>query len=204
MWYYLLFGGAYAFTAAIQPGPLQSYLIAQTLKSGWRSALPAACAPLISDGPIIILVVFILSTVPVWLMSVLQCIGGIFLLYLTYQALNNWRTYHMIEGDYRQPRMQTLMQAVLVNVLSPAPYLGWSLVLGPIFLKGWNDAPLNGILFLIGFYSSIVLNQIGLILLFAYARTIGPRVTRTLLACSVVVLACFGVFQLWHGLTSFF
>ena len=55
---YLILGISFAFAAAVQPGPLQTYIISQTLKNGWRSTLPASFAPLLSDGPILILVVF--------------------------------------------------------------------------------------------------------------------------------------------------
>ena len=64
---YLILGITYAFTAAVQPGPFQTYLISQTLSNGWRSTLPAAIAPLLSDGPIIILVLLVLSRMPGWL-----------------------------------------------------------------------------------------------------------------------------------------
>jgi threonine/homoserine/homoserine lactone efflux protein len=53
---YLILGMAYAFAAAVQPGPLQTYLISQTLSHGWRRTLPAAFSPLIGDGPVIVLV----------------------------------------------------------------------------------------------------------------------------------------------------
>ena len=63
MYTYLLFGITYAFAAAVQPGPLQTYIISQTIKKGWRSTLPASFAPVISDGPIILSVLFLLSNV---------------------------------------------------------------------------------------------------------------------------------------------
>jgi threonine/homoserine/homoserine lactone efflux protein len=66
MWAYLLQGIGYGFAAAVQPGPFQTYLISQTLSNGWRQTLPAALAPLISDGPIIILTLVVLSHVPGW------------------------------------------------------------------------------------------------------------------------------------------
>jgi threonine/homoserine/homoserine lactone efflux protein len=197
--YYLILGITFAFAAAIQPGPLQSYLISQTLSKGWRHTLPASCAPLISDGPIIVLVVLILSRIPPWLISVLQCAGGLFLLYLTFNAWKSWKTYDAESVALSQSSRTSVMQATFVNFLSPSPYLGWSLVMGPLLLKGWNEAPMYGIALLTGFYSSIVLTQIGIIFLFAFARKFGPRVTRSLLGCSVAVLACFGVYQLWLG-----
>ena len=32
---YLIFGITYAFAAAVQPGPFQTYIISQTLNRGW-------------------------------------------------------------------------------------------------------------------------------------------------------------------------
>ena len=61
---YLIFGAAYAFAAAVQPGPFLVYLISQALSAGWRRTLPMALAPLLSDGPVIILVLFVLSHLP--------------------------------------------------------------------------------------------------------------------------------------------
>ena len=58
---YLIFGCAYAFAAAVQPGPFLVYLVSQSLSAGWRRTLPAALAPLLSDGPVAVLVLFVLS-----------------------------------------------------------------------------------------------------------------------------------------------
>jgi threonine/homoserine/homoserine lactone efflux protein len=68
---YLILGMTYAFTAAVQPGPFQTYLISQTLSNGWRRTVPAAFAPLLSDGPIIIFVLLILSRIPNWMTQIL-------------------------------------------------------------------------------------------------------------------------------------
>jgi len=49
---YLIWGIGYGFTAAMQPGQFQAYLMAQTLRQGWRKTLPMIFAPLLSDGPV--------------------------------------------------------------------------------------------------------------------------------------------------------
>ena len=64
---YLIQGLGYGLAAASQPGPFQTYLISQTLTRGWKRTLPAALAPLVSDGPIILLCVLVLSQVPAWM-----------------------------------------------------------------------------------------------------------------------------------------
>ena len=196
---YLILGFVYAFAAAVQPGPLQTYLISQTLEHGWRRTLPAACAPLISDGPIIVLILLVLSRIPDSSLHVLQTAGGIFLLYLAAGAFRTWRKYDVKAGVPPPSRQQTLLKAVLVNVLNPNPYLGWSLVMGPLLLKGWRESPLNGIALLAGFYSTIIAGNIAIVLLFVLARNLGPRVSRALIGVSVVALACFGGYELWRS-----
>jgi threonine/homoserine/homoserine lactone efflux protein len=196
---YFILGIVYAFAAAVQPGPLQAYLISQSLAHGWRRTILAAFAPLISDGPIIILILFILSYLPKWLILVLQCSGGIFLLYLAFGAWKTWRNYDIKKESVAQSNQQTLLKATLVNFLNPNPYLGWSLVMGPLLLKGWRETPGNGIALLVGFYSTIIVSSMGIILLFATTRNFAPRISRVLVGISVIALACFGFYQLWLG-----
>ncbi len=188
----------YAFAAAVQPGPFQSYLISQTLSKGWRHTLPASLAPLISDGPIILLTVLLLSRIPAGVIHLLQCGGGIFLLYLALHAWKTWKNYDAQTPMYDQSS-QSVLQAALVNFLNPNPYLSWSLVMGPLLLKGWQETPANGIALLIGFYTTLIVNLVGIILLFASARKLGPRITRVLIGLSAITLFCFGIYQLWLG-----
>jgi len=200
---YLILGVTYAFAAAAQPGPFQTYIISQSLSKGWRRTLPAALAPLISDWPIILLVLLVLTRVPGWLAPVLQLAGGVFLLYLAAGAYKTWRCFDTGKILLDQTGQQTVLKAVLVNLLNPNPYLAWSLVLGPLLLKGWQEAPSHGIALLAGFYAVMILCQAGIILLFAAARNLGPRVNRVMVGISAVALACFGIYELWSGLGVF-
>ena len=201
---YLILGATYAFAAAVQPGPYQTYLISQALSHGWRRTLPAALAPLLSDVPIILLVVFVLSRLPFALAEALRCAGGVFLLYLAWRAFRTWRAYRLAAEDSAATARRSLLSAALVNLLNPNPYLGWSLVMGPLLLKGWRETPVNGIGLLLGFYVTMILVTLGIILLFAAARNLGPRVSRTLVGISSIAMACFGLYELWQGLQPFF
>jgi threonine/homoserine/homoserine lactone efflux protein len=200
---YLLFGITYAFAAAVQPGPFQSYLISQALSKGWRHTLPAALAPLLSDGPVIVLVLLLLTNMPGSLVQILQIAGGVFLLYLAAGAFRAWRAYDVTKVAPVQASQQTVLKAALVNILNPAPYLGWSLVMGPLLLAGWRETPANGIALLVGFYGTMVISLAGIIVLFAAARNLGPQVSRALLGVSALALACFGVYELWLGTRAF-
>jgi len=201
--HYLILGITYAFAAAVQPGPLQTYLISQSLSKGYRHTLSAAFSPLMSDGPIIVLVLLLLSTLPRWLVNVLQFAGGVFLLYLAVNAWKTWRDYDAKKAVQVQSSQQTLLKAATVNLLNPNPYLGWSLVMGPLLLEGWRETPVNGIILLVGFYATMVVSLVGIIMLFSTARNLGPRVSRVLIGISAIALACFGFYELWSGAATY-
>jgi threonine/homoserine/homoserine lactone efflux protein len=202
MWVYLIQGMGYGFAAAVQPGPFQAYLISQTLSNGWRRTLPAALAPLISDGPIILLTLVVLSYVPVWFQRFLYIAGGVFILYLASSAFVAWRNFDEAGVATQSSGRQSAIRAAMMNALSPGPYLYWSLVTGPILLAGWRHAPFNGVGFLVSFYATIVLTLIAIIAVFGTARRLGPKVNRVLVGVSAIALAGFGMYQLWLGLTS--
>ena len=201
---YLIFGITYAFAAAVQPGPLQTYIISQTIKRGWRKTLPTAFAPVVSDGPILILVLFLLSTIPDNFIIVLRIGGGIFLLYLGLRAFKSWREFDEDETISDESNKHTLLSAVFVNLLNPAPYLGWSLIMGPLFLEGWRIAPINGITLILGFYVTMIITLVGIIILFGFARELGPKVSKILLGLSSIALFIFGFYQLAQGIIYYF
>lgn len=199
MLHYLLIGFTFAFAAAIQPGPLQAYLISQTLSHGWRRTWPAAFAPLLSDAPIAIIALSTLHLAAAWLLSVLQCAGGLFLLYLAALAFKAWRTY---DPRQRTESRGSLFKAAIVNVLNPNPYLGWSLVMGPLCLRAWQEAPRNAAALLLGFYATMIATTIGIILLFGAAAGLGPKVNRILVGISGLALVLFAFYELWSGTRS--
>lgn len=201
MWAYLFQGVGFGLVAASQPGPFQLYLISQSLMRGWQRTLPSALAPLLSDGPIILLSVLVLSGVPDWMQRILYIAGGLFVLYLSYGAFKSWRSF---DANVPQPesKVDGLPKAVLMNMLSPGPYIFWMLVTGPILVAGWRETPLNGIGFLAGFYIAMISTLVGIILVFATATRLGPKFNRALLGISSVALFCFGLYQLWKGIAG--
>jgi threonine/homoserine/homoserine lactone efflux protein len=199
---YLVLGMTYAFAAAVQPGPLQAYAIAQTLRHGWRRALPAAFSPLLSDGPIIVLVLLALSRLPAWLVPAVRLAGGVLLLFFAFLAARGWWRFDAARPAPATVRPRSLLGAALVNLASPGPYLGWSLVMGPLLLKGWREAPANGVALLAGFYGVMVTAMVVIILLAGAARGLGPRANRAMLGLSALALAGLGAWQLWSWATT--
>ena len=197
----IVLGMGYGFAAAVQPGPFQTYLISQSLRQGWRRTLPASLAPLVSDGPIILLAVLVLSQLPATWERTLHVAGGLYVLYLAWGAFRAWREQEALGfGGVVVDDGHGLVKAALTNVLSPGPYLFWGMVTGPILLAGWREEPARGIVFLFGFYVAMVASLATLIIAFSSARRLGPRVTRTLVGLSALALFGFGILQLARGL----
>ena len=198
---YLALGVGYGFAAAVQPGQLQAYLVSQTVTNGWRRTIPAAFAPLVSDAPIVCLVLLVLTRVAAILVRVLQCAGGVFLLYLAYGALHAARHYE--EAVSRpSPARVTFVRAVLLNFLNPNPYIAWTLILGPLLVGAWREAPIRGVTLVAAFYLTMVFSMAGMVVLLGAARSLGHRLARALVACSAVALGAFGLFELWKGLAG--
>jgi len=202
MLYYLIFGITYSFAAVVQPGPFQAFLFSQSITNGWRKTLPLVFAPLISDLPVIILVLLVLTNVPHEVLWILQSIGGVFLLYLAFNAYKAWRNFHQNVVQEVSPQLN-IFKAAMVNILNPNPYLAWSLILGPLLIKGWNESPVNGIILLLAFYSFMVIYSIAMIMLFAAARSFGPKVSRISIGISAIALTVFGLYQLGTGISEF-
>lgn len=200
MWLYIVQGIGYGFAAAVQPGPLQTYLISQALLRGWRKSIPAALAPLISDGPIIALCLFLLSQLPAWLERFLYIGGGLFVLYLAYGAYKSWKGFDPQLPSAETGTRQSLLKAALTNFLGPGAYFFWIFVTGPILLRGWRETPFHGTSFLLGFYAAMIGSLCAIMILFGSARQLGPQVSRALLGISAMALFGFGLYQLWLGI----
>jgi threonine/homoserine/homoserine lactone efflux protein len=193
---YILIGSGIAFAAAAQPGPLQAFLLSRVASDGWRRTLPASFAPLISDGPIAVLILLVLHRLPGGFEGFLKAAGGILLLYFAGRAFLAWRREKegVIAETHSAPR--TLFQAVAVNMVNPGPYLGWSLILGPLAIEAWRQAPARAVALVAAFYITMLLSLALFILLLGTTSFLGPRGRHGLLLASSVALAALGIFQL--------
>jgi threonine/homoserine/homoserine lactone efflux protein len=191
-------GVVLAFAAVVQPGPFQAFLFSQSIANGWRKTIPMAFAPLMSDGPIIILVLFVLTKLPKEFLQILQLAGGLLLIFLAYGAFNTYRKFNEDKQNL-EVTQKSVFKAVMVNFLNPAPYLGWSLVMGPLLVKAWDKSLTIGFTFILGFYVTMIICTMAMIILFSAARNLGPKVSRISIGFSAILMAAFGVYQIWSG-----
>ncbi|MFN8529365.1 MAG: LysE family transporter [Anaerolineae bacterium] len=204
---YLIPGATIALSAIAIPGPLTAYIINTALRYGWRRSLIVVFSPLITDPPVITILLLTLGS----LQSVLpgftrlvQVIGGIVLLVIAYNGWKSFRAGATFGGGTSsgggsdaaaspKTNRQLLTTSVLMNLLSPGLYIVWTTINGPLLLQGLNVSLWHGLAFLIGFYG-VFFSGLALIG-FVFARTgqISPRLTRILTAGTIVLLLYFAI-----------
>lgn len=196
-------GVSLGLTAGMLPGPLQAYIIQTALTFGWRKSLIVALSPLITDAPIIVFILFVLSQFPPDFVRVVQIAGGLFVLWLAWGAWKSLRSGALIgAADTGTPvsLRQVLTRAVMMNFLSPGPYVFWGTVNGPLLLGGLRESIWHGLAFLVAFYGAFLGILVGLMLLIDRLRNMSARANRALLAGTALLLTIFGVSLFWRGI----
>jgi threonine/homoserine/homoserine lactone efflux protein len=197
---YFIQGLLLGLPAAASPGPLQAFFLSETMRVGWRRTLPTALAPLISDLPIILLVLLILTRTPDWLLRIIRIGGGLFLLYLAASYLVSFRRGSQDESTPEQPIRSSVFKAALTNLLNPNPYIFWGIVAGPILLSALRQSASLGLSFILGFYGTLIGGFILFITIFATGRRYAPRLISSFTLLAILALALFGLFQLISGI----
>lgn len=202
MWIHLLLGAGLGASAGAAPGALQAYLLNQTTQHGWRRALPAVFAPLVSDIPIILVVVFLLTRFPPGLLRGLHIVGGCFLLYLaaqSYRAARHKSALPSVDGAHAP---QTFFKAVLANGLNAGPYIFWSVIAGPQLLKIWAESPEAAVGFLMAFHVVLVGTYAVQVFFFAAVRRMSAQSAPLLNLIAALALLLMGLYQIYGGVVS--
>lgn len=199
---YLLQGLTLGATAGASPGPFQAFLFSRAIRDGWRRALPVVFAPILSDGPIIAIVLLVLANVPDWMLNVLQIAGGTFLIYLGVAAFRAAGRLEDTDTPDEQTGASSLLQATMINALSPGPWIYWGVITGPIVIEAWRELPSHAVTFLAGFYAALLSINIILLMLFSATRRFSGRARQVFTITAALILAGFGIYQLVSGVAA--
>ena len=195
----LLSGATLGFASGISPGPLTTLVVTRTLERGFGGGLRVAIAPLITDAPIVLISVLLFSVLPPLLETGLTIFGGLFLFYLGYETIRSGRGARLSAlADAPQAASADIWRGVLVNALSPHPWLFWISVGGPTLTGMWARGPLHAVAFLLGFYSLLVGSKVLLAFAVAHGRRyLTDRWYQRVLVASGLLLIVFGGLLLW-------
>lgn len=168
MTHYLFLGIVLGLSAGLAPGPLLALVVSETLRHNVRAGIRVALSPLVTDAPIILLTLFFLSQLSEFknVLGIISLIGGGFILYMGWES---FRTREVVI-EFTDIRPRSLLKGVLVNTLSPHPYLFWFSVGGSIMARALETGSLPLVAFLFGFYASLVGAKIATAVLAERAR----------------------------------
>jgi threonine/homoserine/homoserine lactone efflux protein len=188
---FLAIGAALGLSAGLTPGPLLTLVISETLRHGVKSGVKVAFSPAVTDLPIILFSFFILTRLSNFhgVLGLVSLAGGFFLLFMGYDTMRSVKVE--LRSPAKKPR--SLTKGVLVNTLSPYPYLFWFSVGAPTMVKAAKTSGGAPVAFLCGFYGLLVGSKVLLAVLVGNSASfLGGRTykyTLRLLGLAICALA---------------
>jgi len=155
---FLTAGLVLGLSAGVSPGPLLALVISQSLRHGAREGVKVALAPLITDIPIVLVSTLVLTRLAgvQFILGIITLAGGVFVAHLACESLRATG----LDTDIQPGAPQSFGKGVLVNALSPHPYLFWLTVGAPLIIQGWAESLFAAAAFLAGFYGTLVLSKV--------------------------------------------
>jgi threonine/homoserine/homoserine lactone efflux protein len=203
----ILVGMALAFPNVAAPGAFVAYLVGLVSQRGWRRTWYLCFVPLITDGPIIALLVFVLAQAPPVFLGVLQIVGGFFLMWLGLQTLqafiNPANPSTAQHPSSPKPTNRSVLHSLLMNLINPGPWIFWGTIGAVRLVQLWRESAANAAGLLIGFYAVLCSGLLFWISLFASASKLNPRAPRLLRLLAALALLLLGASTLRAGVTPF-
>ena len=181
----LLIGVIFGLAAGLSPGPLITLVVSETLKNGKKEGIKVAVSPLISELPIILFVLVVLSCAAEngILMGVISLLGTCFLIYL---GLSNLKA-HVKEPKGHLEKNNSLLRGITTNLLNPNAYVFWFTVGGPRILENGQVHASATVLLIVGFYVMLVGSKTTVALIVDKSKTlIGSK-------CYVYIIRVLGI-----------
>ena len=150
---FFMIGIAFGAAGGLSPGPTMTLVIAQTLRHGLREGIKVAIAPLLTDAPIVILAMFVMSRIETErLLAAITFVGALFLLYLAYESY----TARAPELAGTSVKPASVRKGFLANFFNPHPWVFWLTVGGPVMQRALESSATAAMLLLTSQYACLV------------------------------------------------
>ncbi|MFC2136683.1 LysE family translocator [Bacteroidota bacterium] len=196
---FLLSGVLFGTVAGISPGPLLTLIISETIKHNKKEGIKVAIAPLITDLPIILISLLLLSNLSEYnkIMAAIAFCGAVFIVYLAYKNFS----IKKIEFNANKVKPKSWAKGILANFLSPHPYVFWISVGGTIFLKAIDKNIYYGIAYLLGFYIMLIGSKIFVAFIVDKSKTyLNSKLYIIIIRVLGVLLLLFAIFFINDGI----
>jgi len=188
---FLAAGTVLGLSAGFAPGPLLALVVSETLQHDKKAGVKVALAPVITDLPIIIFSLLVLTKLSRFqnILGIISVIGAFFILYLGIANIK----IKGVQIDADSTHQKSLQKGILVNALSPHPYLFWLTVGGPTTIKALDLSLLAATGFVLCFYVLLIGSKILLAMLVSRSRSFLQQntyiLTMRLLGLILIILA---------------
>ena len=169
MIHFLTVGSLLGLSAGLSPGPLLTLVVSETIQHGAKAGIRVALAPLITDLPIVLAAVFLVAKLADFhgVLGMVSLMGGGVIFWMGIQSI---QTSGMAIQTRPQPQ-RSLSKGILVNFLSPHPYLFWISVGGPMVTRAMEENPFAPLCFVGGFYVLLIGSKVALALIAGKSRS---------------------------------
>ena len=196
--FYLFSGVTFGLAAGFAPGPLLTLVISETLKYNSKEGIKIAFAPLISDFPIILISILILSYLNEFnlVLSIISIMGAV---YLTFLGWENFKINQLeLTTVYKQP--QSFKKGVITNFLNPHPYIFWLTIGSPFIL---NTSIAYAATFMISLYLLLIGSKVLIAILTEKSKLfLQSRAYKYINKVLGLVLLAFAIHLIYTALTN--
>jgi threonine/homoserine/homoserine lactone efflux protein len=202
---YLWKGVLLGMHAGFAPGPVTTLLVTESLRHGRRVGMRIAFVPILTDLPVVALVIpllYFLTFNTDAVIGIFSIIGSFLLGYLGYESL----TVSQSQFERGNIPKISLLNAVGVNFFNPNLYIYWLAICGPICVTALQNNFESLFVFLSAFYISITLVKLNIALMIGTVRhnlnwNTMVWVNR-LLGVAMILFAALFFWQGWQLLTG--
>lgn len=155
-------------SAGFAPGPLLTLVLSETLRHGVVAGVKVAIAPVLTDLPIVIASLLLVAAAADMdsVLGGLSLVGAAVVCAFGVEGLR--AEPPEVEADDRDAG--SLRRGVLVNILSPHPYLFWVTVGAPMVMRAAENGPIPAAGFIVGFYLLLIGSKVLVALVAARSR----------------------------------
>ena len=184
------------------PGPLLTLVISETLKHGVKEGIKVSASPLITDFPIVLIIILIMSKLSDtdFILGIIAFAGSIFLISLAYESFS----FKGITPVSSEAQIHSLKKGIIVNFFNPSPYVFWFTIGAPIIIKAYEENLMYAVFFLVVFYTVLTGSKVVIAIITGKAKNfLGSKSYTCIIKSLGILMVLFAFYFIKNGLEYF-
>ena len=195
-------GIIFGLSGGLTPGPLFTFIISETLKYGSKEGVKIAFVPILSDLPIVLISLFIVSKLSEIniVIGLISLAGAIYLIFLAIEGLK----FNGTILDTTKVSPQSIRKGITINFLNPNPYIFWLTVGAPTVIHSSEISFVGPVAFIGGMYIFLVGSKVALAILVGKSKIfLKSKIYIYTIRFLGIILLIFAVIFIYRAWNSF-